>query len=79
MKRWLAQALFFCLPIVAFGAESPEAVRRKAERGDAEAQFNLGVLYRNERGDSAEGAKWHRKAAEQGFALAQLHLGVMYV
>jgi TPR repeat protein len=40
-----------------------------ADQGDADAQFNLGVMY--DRGDGipqdyAEAAKWHRLAAEQG-------------
>ena len=52
-----------------------------AEQGDAEAQYNLGVMYANGEGvpkDDAEALKWYRKAAEQGFAKAQLNLGVMY-
>ena len=39
-----------------------------AEQGDAVAQHNLGVLYRNGQGvpqDYAEALKWYRQAAEQ--------------
>ena len=65
---------------VAF-AESPDETRKKAEVGDAEAQFNLGVTYAIGEGvpkDSAEAAKWYRLAAHQGNALAQFSLGIMY-
>ncbi len=52
-----------------------------AEEGDAEAQFNLGVMY-----DDAEdilendmkAVRWYRKAAEQGHAPAQYRLGILY-
>lgn len=44
--------------------------RRAAERGDAEAQYNLSLCYRDGFGvakDEVEREKWHRKAVEQGF------------
>lgn len=56
--------------------------RPLAEQGDADAQYNLGVMYQYGRGvaeDPAEAATWYRKAAEQGDAGAQYNLGVMYV
>jgi uncharacterized protein len=40
-----------------------------AEQGNADAQNNLGFMYRNGEGvtqDYAEAVKWFRKAAEQG-------------
>ena len=52
-----------------------------AEQGNADAQFNLGVMYANGNGvvqDYKEAVKWYRKAAEQGNALAQSNLGFMY-
>ena len=51
-----------------------------AEQGDADAQFNLGLMYRNGEGvqqDHKESAKWFRRAAEQGHAGAQSRLGFM--
>ncbi|MBM3877397.1 MAG: sel1 repeat family protein, partial [Verrucomicrobia bacterium] len=54
---------------------------RKAEQGDATAQFNLGVSYDFGRGvvkDEAEAVKWYRKAADQGHAAAQFNLGLSY-
>ena len=52
-----------------------------AELGDAEAQFNLGVLYDEGAGverNLTTAADWYRKAAEQGFIDAQTNLGIMY-
>ncbi len=55
--------------------------RPLAEQGVADAQFNLGFMYRNGLGvpqDYAEAVKWYRNAAEQGVAEAQYSLGSMY-
>ena len=55
--------------------------RPLAEQGNADAQYNLGVMYREGLGvsqDYAEALKWNRKAVEQGDALAQHNLGNMY-
>ena len=55
--------------------------RPLAERGDATAQFNLGIMYDTGLGvpqDYAEAARWYRKAADQGNATAQFNLGFMY-
>jgi len=57
-----------------------------AERGDAEAQFNLGVIYENGLNDSryaAEGnrpeaVRWLLAAAEQGLPRAQIKLAEIY-
>ena len=54
---------------------------KAAEQGIAEAQYNLGVMYRNGRGvgqSDATAMKWYRKAAEQGQTAAQYNLGAMY-
>ncbi len=62
-------------------APNVEEIKKEAEKGDPEAQFNLGVLYINGRGvakDVIEGIKWYRKAAEQGNARAQVSLGASY-
>ncbi len=49
----------------------------QAERGDAKAQFMLGVMYANE-DDYRKALHWYEKAAVQGFAEAQCHLGMLY-
>uniref|UniRef100_UPI0006657566 tetratricopeptide repeat protein n=1 Tax=Haemophilus influenzae TaxID=727 RepID=UPI0006657566 len=53
-----------------------------AEQGDANVQFNLGVMYAEGQGvkqDDFEAVKWYRKAAEQGDADAQAILGFSYL
>ena len=55
--------------------------RPLAEKGNADAQFNLGYMYNRGRGvpqDYVQAVSWYRKAAEQGDASAQLNLGFMY-
>ena len=57
-----------------------------AERGDAEAQFNLGIIYENGLNDSRyvvegsrpEAVRWLLAAAEQGLPRAQIKLAEMY-
>ena len=52
-----------------------------AEQGEANAQYNLGLMYDKGQGvkqDDVEAVKWYRQAAEQGYAKAQYNLGVMY-
>ena len=54
---------------------------KKAEQGDASAQYDLGYMYLY--GDGApkrseEALKWYRKAADQGHAKAQDSLGDIY-
>jgi TPR repeat protein len=90
MKACLT-ALFLgvaCFLFQAGAAEPTEAERKlfleakaKADQGDADAQFNLGVMYAKGQGvvkDEVEAVKWFRKAADQGNAEAQSNLGVMY-
>jgi TPR repeat protein len=58
-----------------------EACQKAAEQRDADAQFNLGVMYHNGEGvtqDYKQAVKWYTLAAEQGYADAQFNLGVMY-
>ena len=53
----------------------------RANRGDAEAQFNLALCYDEGKGvaiDQAEAVRWYRRAADQGDASAQHNLGVCY-
>jgi len=60
---------------------SIDQVRIKAEQGNAQAQFSLGVMYTEGEGvvqDDKEAVAWYRKAAEQGYTMAQITLGLMY-
>lgn len=65
----------------AAAAGSFEAFREAAQKGNAEAQFQLGLMYHQGKGapqDFAAAAEWYRKAAEQGIARAQNNLAVLY-
>ena len=48
-------------------------IRRSAEQGYADAQFNLGLAYYRGEGvsqDYTQAVSWYRKAAEQGYPMA---------
>src|SRR5574344_1266631 len=52
-----------------------------ASKGDAGAQYNLGVMYYNGKGvrqDYKKAFEWYEKTATQGYVSAQYNLGVMY-
>ena len=57
-------------------------IRARAEKSDAQAQFELGVAFGfgtlGIAKDAVVAVMWYRKAAEQGFAPAQYNLGVCY-
>ena len=56
-------------------------IRPLADKGDAAAQSNLGLMYDKGQGvpeNDAEAVKWYVKAADQGDADAQTSLGYMY-
>ena len=62
-------------------ARALRLLRPLAEKGNAEAQYWLGVFYLHGRGvpqDHARAAEWYRKSAERGNADAQNDLGVLY-
>ena len=53
-----------------------------AEKGSAEAQFNLAGMYSKGFGvvmDEKKSFDWYKKAAEQGHPKAQYNLGVIYI
>ena len=53
-----------------------------AEKGDAKAQFNLGLMYvkgEEVAQDQGEAERWFRMAAEQGYPTAYVFLGLIYL
>lgn len=65
---------------LAFAQESQaalQALRAKADEGDAKAQYQLGTMYGVAK-NYPEAVRWFRKAAEQGEAMAQVDLGFHY-
>jgi len=59
-----------------------EEIKAKAEKGDAQSQFELGTLFTFGKlgvaRDEVEAVKWYRKAAEQNTGEAQYNLGLCY-
>ena len=64
-------------------AEDPnDKVRKAAEKGNAEAQYDLGNKYRKGEGvpeDVNQAVYWYRKAAYRGNVKAKHSLGLMYL
>jgi len=58
------------------------AIRAKAEKGDAQSQYELGGVFSlgsmGVAKDEGEAVKWYRKAAKQNYAPAQNELGLYY-
>jgi len=62
-------------------ADTVKSLRRSAEKGHVEAQWELGHMYRCGWGvpkDPAQKAVWIRRAAESGHARAQFSIGFLY-
>ena len=62
-------------------AKSLADLRKLADRGDADAQWQIGVRYHNGDGvphDDAQAMQWFHRAAEQGHVTAQATLGAYY-
>ena len=74
---WLAPfAPLLVKPVTAF-----DETKTKAERGDAKAQFDLGLMYAKGIGvpkDSVVAVRWFREAADQNYARGQVGLGMAY-
>ncbi len=63
------------------GVDEVSGLKERADKGDAQARYQLGLRYAegiDVARDEAEAVRWFRKAAEQGYAAAQNDLGAMY-
>ncbi len=83
MKRifLLLAALLIAAPVLAADVDI-DALRKKAEQGDALAQLNLGAAYDNGMGvprDVDKAIEWYKKSADQGLAEAQFNLAHILV
>lgn len=62
-------------------ADAKQILLKAANLGDSQAQFDLGVMYRNGRGvpvDEAEAFTWFKKSADNGNSAAQAVTGDYY-
>ena len=83
MKNYLCVLILGMLVLPAFSQDERPLFTRtaRAEQGDANAQYDLGVAYDRGEGvgqDVSEAVRWYRAAARQRHAPAQYNLGVMY-
>src|SRR5438552_14898862 len=82
LKQGLSVLFGFGFAAVAFVAQlSGTSLYEAAEKGDAEAQFNLGMMYSTGLGvekDEAAAFRWTQKAADQGHGEAEFSLGLMF-
>ncbi|MGB0588025.1 MAG: tetratricopeptide repeat protein, partial [Limisphaerales bacterium] len=93
MRYALTAMLAFCLCLPLMGGDAAKKLKKKheemlalAEAGNADAQYDLGLIYANgivtlegePRNWDKEAVKWYRRAAEQGYGSAQFGLGFMY-
>ena len=81
MKTLLFSLLAPCLSLGLQAETHIEKQTKLAKGGDADAQFNLGLIYYNGKGvpqDYKEAIKWFTKSAEQGDADAQAIVGVCH-
>ena len=81
MKKFLSIIFIIFVSVILSFAANIDELKKAAEQGDAQAQYNLGNCY--DFGDGveknlSEAVKWWRKAAEQGYAQAQFFLGACY-
>lgn len=66
---------------LARAADSLDQVKLQAEKGDARAQYDLGLAYESGKGapkNATEAFQWFLKAAEQGNIPAENKVAVMY-
>jgi TPR repeat protein len=62
--------------------EAVDGLKTKAEKGDSESEYQLGILYSHGVDvpkDQTEASRWYGEAAEQGHAEAQFSIGTFYV
>jgi len=83
MKYVLLSTLALLALSISHAARADAAKYMKAaEKGDAGAQYNLGVCYATGNGvkkNAARAVEWYTKAARQGNADAQNNLGQCYI
>ncbi|MDE7153813.1 MAG: sel1 repeat family protein [Muribaculaceae bacterium] len=79
MKKFFYFLLFLCCSITVSAQNPDSELVKKAETGDAEAQYSLSKHYLpNTETVSEDGMNWLTKAAESGHAEAQWNLGNAY-
>ena len=80
-RLWLSVAAVLSFAGMALGAPVDAELRRRAEQGEPDAQYRMGVAHSKGEGavrDDVEAAGWFIRAAEGGHPEAQFILGLLY-
>ncbi len=81
MKKLVTIFIFCLMALPATAQLDFKTAKALAEKGDADAQLTLAIMYGSGKGvaqDSVESLKWYHKAAEQDHVQAQFFLGSKY-
>ena len=81
MKRISLILLFSSVTILLFAQDKIDEYLQRANMGDAEAQYSLGVFYEEGNGverDYVKARYWYKRAAENGNIKAQTAIGFIY-
>ena len=81
LQKWIVVLIVTIFSFAVHGNSYINKIRQKAESGDVEAQFALGVRYYFGKGvkkDYAEAFSWFSKAAEKEHMKAEYNLGVCF-
>jgi len=89
MRFAISAAILIAFCSTGSWADDTADIRKKAESGDAAAQFELAQHHVNEARDARserraqrdwkQAVEWYSRSAEQGFARAQFELGGLYI
>ena len=80
MKKIILSLVVVLSTTISFGQTFDE-IKKKAEQGDVDAQFELALKYYNGEDtatDKKQALYWYKKSAEQGDSKAQYNLALMY-
>jgi len=73
--------LFIFLGFTTLQAKNYQNVSKHAHSGNAQAQYDFGLFYKNKKGDTKavrEAFKWMHKSALKGYSPAQYEFGLMF-
>ncbi len=79
--RILIMILILCLSFLSAVSEDFDILLKKAQKGDADSQYRLGLMYCDDEGDDddyTEAAKWFKLAVDQNHPGAQCELSDLY-
>jgi hypothetical protein len=80
-KNFIITFFLLMITVNSYANDTIETLLKMAERGEVEAQYQLGLLYKNIDYISKNDKKafeWYEKAALQGHEKSQIAIGIMY-